>query len=54
MKKNKKSLLVAITITLILTLSAIAILPIVNAHDPPWEIPTYPYLAVSPNPVGVN
>ena len=54
MKRNRKSILATITITLILTLTAITILPIVNAHDPPWEIPTYPYLAVSPNPVGVN
>jgi hypothetical protein len=28
--------------------------PAANAHDPAWEITTYAYIAVSPNPVGVN
>ncbi len=51
---NKKTALATITITLILTISAIAILPVVKAHDPPLEIPTYPYLVVSPNPIGVD
>ncbi|KON33266.1 MAG: hypothetical protein AC479_05230 [miscellaneous Crenarchaeota group-6 archaeon AD8-1] len=54
MKKNKESALATITIILILIMAAITTLPIVSAHDPPLEIPTYPYLVVSPNPVGVD
>lgn len=26
----------------------------VSAHDPPWEVATYSYLAVSPDPAGAN
>jgi len=37
-----------------LSISLLAFLPSVNAHDPAWEIPTYAYLVVSPNPVGVG
>ena len=51
---NKKSILATIAIIFILTLATITMLPIVKAHDPPLEIPTYPYLVVSPNPVGVD
>jgi len=29
-------------------------MPLAFAHDPPWEIPTYAYIAVSPSPVGVG
>jgi outer membrane protein assembly factor BamB len=34
--------------------STLAILPITNAHDPVWTIPTYAYVTVSPDPVGVG
>jgi hypothetical protein len=54
MNKNKKSVVTTLTITLILMLSTIFVLPVVNAHDPPLDVPTYPYLVVSPNPVGVD
>jgi outer membrane protein assembly factor BamB len=29
-------------------------LPTANAHTPPWTVPTYAYVAASPNPVGVG
>ena len=29
-------------------------LPTANAHDPAWKIPTYAFISVSPNPVGVG
>jgi len=53
---KKQSKLSAITFVLILTLAAMFVmLPIVSAHDPAWEVPTYCYLSVaSPNPIGVN
>ena len=45
----------AIAFVLLLTISAMfAVLPIVSAHDPPWEIPTWSFISVSPNPIGVN
>jgi outer membrane protein assembly factor BamB len=40
---------------LALTIAATAIaLPTANAHTPAWTIPTYAYIDVSPNPVGVD
>jgi outer membrane protein assembly factor BamB len=39
-------------------MSAIAVtlvaLPVAYAHTPKWEIPTFAYVAVSPNPIGVG
>jgi len=56
MKNNKNSkTLWTLTLVFVLALSTFAVtLQTVAAHDPPWEIPTYAYLVVSPNPVGVN
>jgi len=50
--KSKASI---ITLVLVLTISATFVaLPIASAHDPPWNIPTYAYISVTPNLVGVN
>ena len=47
--------LYAIALTIILTFSAlVACMPVANAHTPPWKIPTYAYITVMPDPVGVN
>jgi hypothetical protein len=47
--KNKTKIS-AITFVLILTISAILVaLPTATAHDPPWEIPTYSFVALVPN-----
>jgi len=52
---KNKSKISAITFVILLTFAAtIVTLPIVSAHDPPWEVPTWSYISVSPNPVGVN
>jgi hypothetical protein len=52
---NTKSVLCAIALILLLSLSTfMAILPTANAHDPAWTVPTFAYLTVSPNPIGVN
>jgi hypothetical protein len=53
---KNKSKLSAITFVLILTFAVtIVALPLVSAHDPAWEIPTYCYISVaSPNPIGAN
>ena len=45
----------SITLILMLTFSAtILALPIVSAHDPAWEVPTWAYISASPNPLGVG
>lgn len=56
MKKIElKSKTSAIAIILMLTFSFMIVsLPVTNAHDPPWSIPTYAFLSVQPNPIGVN
>jgi hypothetical protein len=46
--------LYAIAMTLILSLAVSSALPLLNASTPPISIPTYAYLAVTPNPVGVG
>lgn len=51
--KNTKKTIITIILLTTLVITFIA-LPNVNAHDPPLQIPTYPYLVASPNPVGVN
>jgi outer membrane protein assembly factor BamB len=54
---NTKKLAKTSTIALILTLTFAATfvaLPIVSAHDPPWTVPTYAYLYVAPDPIGVG
>lgn len=53
MQKNKTFF--TTILILLLTFSAFAaIIPNVEAHDPPWEIPTWCYISASPNPVGVT
>jgi hypothetical protein len=47
----------SLVVTLILAVSmTIAIIPtqLVSAHTPAWQIPTYAFVAVAPNPVGVG
>ncbi|MCW4044904.1 MAG: PQQ-like beta-propeller repeat protein [Candidatus Bathyarchaeota archaeon] len=44
----------AIAIFLALTIAASLAMPAANAHTPPWEIPTWSYISVSPSIVGVN
>ena len=47
--------LYAIALTILLTFSAlVACMPVANAHTPAWKIPTYAYITVMPDPVGVN
>jgi len=50
-----KSKLSAITFVLILTFAAIFVaLPIVSAHDPPLDVPTWAYAYVTNDVIGVN
>jgi hypothetical protein len=52
---KNRSKISAITFVLVLTVSAILVaLPIVGAHDPPRTFPTWTYLTISYNPIGVS
>jgi outer membrane protein assembly factor BamB len=52
---TNKTKAATITLVLALTIPAIlATLPIVGAHDPPWEVPTWCYISVTNNPIGVG
>jgi PQQ-like domain len=44
----------AIAIAIFLTFIMIAPMAMVNAHVPAWNIPTYSFIVVSPNPVGTG
>ncbi len=52
---KNKTMAIAISIFLAISMfSTLTILPIANAHTPSWQIPTYAYLSVAPNPIGVG
>jgi outer membrane protein assembly factor BamB len=53
--ENTKTTITTIALILTLTFAATLLtLPIVTAHDPPKEIPTYAFIVASPNPVGAG
>ena len=37
-----------------LTATIFAVSPLTSAHTPSWTVPTFAYLTVAPNPIGVN
>jgi len=58
-RKNKMELSLnrkaAVTLFLLFTMVATLIaLPVASAHSPAWNVPTYAFLNVEPNPVGVG
>ena len=55
MKSSRKTITATIALVFILSISAtILTLPVVVAHDPPKEIPTYAFIVASPDPIGVG
>ena len=52
--KNKTMTILIVAILLFSMMTSIALLPNTNAHTPKMTIPTYAYLSVMPNPVGVG
>src|SRR3972149_9367785 len=53
-RKNKAAV-IAIALLFMMTFASLLItLPTANAHTPKWDIPTFRYIHVAPNPVGVN
>jgi hypothetical protein len=51
--KTKLASTIAAILILIMTVSIFA-LPLANAHDPAWSIPTIAYISVGPDPIGVG
>jgi hypothetical protein len=52
---KKKYLIIAITALLVLSISAsMIIVQTSDAHTPPWNIPTFAFINVSPDPIGVG
>jgi outer membrane protein assembly factor BamB len=51
--RNKIAVAIALFLMLAVAFSLVA-LPVANAHDPSWTIPTYAYISAEPNPVGVG
>jgi len=52
---QNKTVAIAIAIFLTISMSAsMMLVPTASAHTPPWQIPTFAYVAVAPNPVGVG
>jgi len=50
-----KTMATLIALFLVLTITAtLVVLPIANAHTPPWTMPTSFYVAAAPNPIGVG
>ena len=55
LKTNAKIQTIVIAALLTITIGTSTILiPTANAHTPAWKIPTYAYLNVAPNPIGVG
>ena len=54
MKLQRNKTLSAIALTLILTTAFMTILPVANAHTPPWNVPTHCYAVCTVNPVGAG
>lgn len=55
MQKNKtKGLGIAVIICLLLSLTASAMIYTAVGHKPPFQIPTFAYISVQPNPCGVG
>ena len=55
--KTLKNKIAAITIALFFILSMTAstmLIPSSSAHSPPWQIPTFAFVAATPNPIGVG
>ncbi len=55
--KNNRNKTITIAIAILLTISmatSTSLMPKVSAHDPGYQIPTFAYIAVHPDPIGVG
>ena len=53
-KIKAKTMAIMIVAILTISIGATMILPDANAHTPAWQIPTYAYCNVAPNPAGLG
>ena len=53
MSKNKTAIAISLLLTLTIAVTLVA-LPIANAHDPPWQVPTWTYISLTNDVLGVN
>jgi outer membrane protein assembly factor BamB len=54
LKNKNKNNIHAIFLILAIVVPLFALTPNANAHDPAWEMPTYTYVSVAPDPIGVG
>ena len=53
-QKNKIAAITIVIFFILSTISSLALMPASNAHTPPYTIPTFAYISVQPNPVGIG
>jgi len=53
LKKKTKTSTIALVLMLTFAATFVA-LPIVSAHDPPWEVPTWSYISLVPDVIGIG
>ncbi len=51
---NKTTTIFLATLLVVSMAASTILLPTTSAHTPPWQIPTYAFINVAPNPVGVG
>ncbi|MCW4019105.1 MAG: PQQ-binding-like beta-propeller repeat protein [Candidatus Bathyarchaeota archaeon] len=54
MNKNRQRTLIVLSLVFAIAASTFAVVPSAAAHDPAWAIPTWMYVSVSNNVIGVN
>jgi hypothetical protein len=52
--KNKIRTFLIAAILIVSMSTSIMLIPNTGAHTPPWQIPTYMFVSVAPNPIGVG
>ncbi len=52
-KQKTEAILIAMLLMFSMTASMI-LLPNVSAHTPPWQVPTYAFINVAPEPIGIG
>jgi outer membrane protein assembly factor BamB len=53
-EKNKIITVPIVVFLMISILASMMLIPTSNAHTPAWQLPTYMFVSVSPNPIGVG
>ena len=52
--KNKTESIAIVIILVFSMTTSMILLPNVSAHTPPWQVPTYAYINVAPQPIGTG